>query len=224
MRAPSEGCWLRIGQRGAGAQERVGGGEVSDPRPAFTAAQAVARAIDRVRARDGQYELGTGDYRPRNGVDLPWTENGGPSGSDCAGFAECWCYGIERHRPGFNTGPWSSCADDLNCNSAIEDAQHEKDLFTLVTDAPQPGDLIAYPTIYLQGKEFPGHVCIVVSTARALAFDLSKPDWSLLDVAQCCGPDGRSPAVIASDGSIWNQHDHLWPLPQHRSWLLRIVP
>jgi hypothetical protein len=204
---------------------------VTGQRPC-SAAEAVQRALSLVAAGTGQYELGTGDYRPRVVagvlVDEPWTENGGRAGSDCAGFAECWAYKLTRHRPGYNRGPWSTCSDDLNCNSAIEDAQHARDLFAVVTDAPAPGDLIAYPTIRLvvngHAMEWCGHVCIVVGVSRAASFDITKPDWSLLDVAQCCGPNGRAPAVIASDGSIWNAHDHVWPKPEHRSWLLRAVP
>jgi hypothetical protein len=203
---------------------------VTEPRPC-SAAEAVARALSIV-GKGGQYELGTGDYRPQPtfpgapDVDLPWTTNDlGARGSDCAGFAGCWCYKLPRHRPGYNRGPWSTCSDDLNCNSKLEDARHGRDLFAVVTDAPQPGDILAYPTIYLPGHPpFCGHECIVVGVSRAAAFDISKPDWSLLDVAQCCGPNGRAPAVVASDGSIWNQHDHLWPKPEHRSELIRALP
>jgi hypothetical protein len=67
-------------------------------------------------------------------------------------------------------------------------------------------------------------VAIVVGVTRAATFDLATPDYSLLDVAQCCGPNERAPAVIASDGAIWNQHDHLWPLPGHRTAVLRAKP
>jgi hypothetical protein len=195
-----------------------------------TPGEAVARALSLV-GRSGQYELGTGDYRPAaSGTrdDLPWTETAGAArGSDCAGFALSWCYRIPRHRPGLNVGPWSTCADDLDCNSAIEDADHAQDLFVRATGAVRPGDLLAYPTIRLPdypGRHWIGHVAIVTGIVRAAAFDLARPDYSLLDVAQCCGPNGRAPAVIASDGAIWNHHDHLWPLPQHRTVVLRARP
>jgi hypothetical protein len=180
-------------------------------------------------AKGGVYELGTGDYRPRviDGrlIDVPWTENGGPLGSDCAGFAISWCYKLRRHRPGFNVGAWSSVSDDLNCNSAIEDADHEGDLFERVT-TPAPGVLLVYPTIRLVGHPNPwiGHVAIVTSVVRCREWDNERPDYSLLDVAQCCGPNGRGPAVIASDGSIWNHHDHTWPKPEHRTVMLRVKP
>src|SRR5215831_17450620 len=96
----------------------------------------------------GQYELGTGGYRPGAADDKPWTTAGsGAVGSDCAGFAISWCYKLPRHRAGFNAGAWASVADDLNCNSAIEDADHKMELFVRATGAVQPGDLIAYPTI-----------------------------------------------------------------------------
>jgi hypothetical protein len=196
------------------------------PRPC-TASEAVARALSMVGS-GGQYELGTGDYRAGAADDRPWTSShSGAVGADCAGFALSWCYKLPRHRPGLNVGPWSTVADDLNCNSAIEDADHQQDLFVRATGSIQVGDLIAYPTITLPdhpGQEWIGHVAIVVGVARAAAFDLARPDYSLLDVAQCCGPNGRAPAVIASDGSIWNQHDHQWPKPQHRTVILRARP
>jgi hypothetical protein len=188
------------------------------------------RALSLV-GRGGQYELGTGDYRPSAAggasVDLPWTPAGsGALGSDCAGFALSWCYKVARHRPGFNLGPWSSIAHDVNCNSAIEDADHAQDLFVRATGSVQAGDLIAYPTIMVPGhpQPFIGHVAIVVGVTRAAAFDRARPDYSLLDVAQCRGPNGRAPAVIASDGALWNQHDRQWPKPQHRTVVLRAKP
>ncbi|HEU4726784.1 MAG TPA: peptidoglycan-binding domain-containing protein [Kofleriaceae bacterium] len=197
------------------------------PRPC-TAEEAVARAMS-ILNKGGQYQLGTGDYRPKTVdnqlVDLPWTtSSGGALGSDCAGFALSWCYKIPRHRPGLNVGPWSTCSDDLNCNSALEDADHARDLFARATGRVQPGDLLTYPTITLPdhpGKEWIGHVGIVIGVSRAAGFNLASPDYSLLDIAQCCGPNGRAPAVIRSDGSVWNQHDHQWPLPQHRTVVLR---
>jgi hypothetical protein len=182
-------------------------------------AEAVARALSMVDV-PGPYILGTGDYNP-SGPDVPWTERDGLRGSDCAGFAISWCYKLPRHRPGYNIGPWSSVSDDLNCNSAIEDAEHARELFTLADGAPQVGDLIAYPTIRLAGHVFIGHVCIVVGVGRAGAW--SVPDYSLLDVVHCHGPNGRKPACTRADGAIWNQHDHVWPKPEHRSRLLRAV-
>jgi Putative peptidoglycan binding domain/CHAP domain len=201
---------------------------VAAPRPC-TATEAVARALSLV-GRGGQYQLGTGDYHPaRAGTpdDLPWAPAvSGAPGSDCAGFALSWCYKLPRHRPGLNVGPWATVSDDINCNSAIEDADHAQDLFVRATGAVQPGDLLTYPTITLPNHPKPwiGHVAIVTGVGRAAAFDLANPDYSLLDVAQCCGPNGRAPAVIASDGSIWNQHDHQWPLPAHRTVVLRAKP
>lgn len=201
---------------------------MTDPRPC-SAVEAVTRALSLV-GKGGVYWLGTGDYRPVVDagalLDAPWSTNNGGTGSDCAGFAMSWCYKIARHRPGFNAGPWASVADDLNCNSGIEDADHQRDLFGRVTDAIQPGDLLTYPTIRLDGHPFPfvGHVAIVTGVARAGKFSFAQPDYSLLGVAQCCGPNGRGPAVIASDGSIWNHHDAQWPKPEHRTVVLRVRP
>ena len=129
---------------------------MSDPRPLRSAAEAVETALRLVGG--GVYELGTGDWD---------TPDDGPS--DCAGTAICKCFGIPRHRPGFNRGPWSTVSDDLNSNSAIEDAFHGEDLFRQVNIAEaQPGDLLAYPTIRLHDAHgelhvFVGHVVIVTA-------------------------------------------------------------
>jgi hypothetical protein len=162
----------------------------------------------------GTYRLGTGDaHTPRDGE------------SDCAGFAICRCYGLRRNRPGFNAGSWATVSDDINVNSAIEDADHHRDLFER-SDRPRPGDLLCYPTIRLPGYLLPwiGHVAIVVGVGRALEWDPEMDDWGLIDVVQCRGPNGRRPAIVASTGLHWVEHDRTWPKPEHRSVLLRVVP
>ena len=204
---------------------------MSDPRP-VSAPEAVKRALSMV-GNGGQYELGTGDYRPRvvGGmlIDRPWTDSGAQSGSDCAGFAISWCYKLQRHRPGYNTGAWATVSDDLNCNSVIEDAQHGCELFSLTIGMPQPGDLLTYPTIRIPGADgniltFIGHVGMVVSNNRATTWDAQRPRYDLLDVAQCRGPNGRAPGVLLTDGSIWSHHAEQWPKPAHTVQVLRAVP
>lgn len=178
------------------------------PRPLYTAAQAVAQA--RALVGRGVYTLGTGDITSK-----------GDEPRDCFGFAVCEVYGIKRHRPGFNRGAWATVSDDMNCNSAIEDADHAGELFERVF-TPAPGVLLAYPTIRLQGHVFIGHIGIVVGVSRCLEWDHDHPDYALLDVCQCRGPNGREPGIIASDGSIWSHHDTLWPKPEHRTAMLRV--
>lgn len=189
---------------------------MSQPRPCL-AATAVERTLSLV-GKGGQYVLGTGDYLGDGKP--PWTTRAGLSGSDCAGFAMCWAYKLPRHRPGYNHGAWSSVSDDINCNSGIEDAEHARDLFEL-TDTPRLGDLLTYPTFTVSGKRFIGHVGIVVGVSRVLEWDPAIPQYELLDIAQCKGPNGRAPAVVATDGSVWAHHDTLWPKLQHRTRILR---
>ena len=183
-------------------------------------AEAVRRALSLVD-KGGQYVLGTGDFRG-DGFP-PWTTRDGLLGSDCAGFAISWCYKLKRHRPLFNRGSWSTVSDDLNVNSAIEDAQHTQELFE-VADRPEPGVLLCYPTFRagLLRRRFIGHVGIVTSVARCAEWDADAPRYDLLDIAQCCGPNGRSPAVLATDGSVWSRHDAKWPKPQHRTVMVRL--
>lgn len=196
---------------------------MTGPRPC-SADEAVARALSLV-GKGGQYILGTGDWRPTSPTapDVPWTTRDGQVGSDCAGFAISWCYKLPRHRPGYNHGPWATVEDDLNSNSALEDAQHGRELFELVT-TPAPGVLLLYPTFRLQGHTFIGHVGIVTSVKRCAEWDFDHPPYRLLDVAQCKGPNGRKPAVVATDGSLWEHHDSLWPKGQRRTWMVRALP
>lgn len=159
----------------------------------------------------GIYWLGTGD------CDTP---KGGKS--DCAGFAINKCYNIRRHRLGFNKGPWASVEDDINCNSAIEDSQHKRELFEQALDVPKPGDLLTYPTFYIHGvpKPFIGHVTIVVAVPAEWDWHLNK--WAELDVVQMCGPNGHNPGIIYSSGKHWDDHDAKWPKDEHRSKLIRV--
>lgn len=210
--------------------------------PPCSATEAVERAR-RLIGLGGQYVLGTGDYKPSviagRLVDVPWTERNGMTGSDCAGFAICWCYKLKRHRPGFAAGRvpreyWdqSDVDDDINCNSLIEDALTAKEVCELVVDAvPVPGDLLVYASLRLElasGQLFKniGHVGIVISNDRAFGVPWSKdhPPYHLLDIAQCKGGNGRTPAVIKTDGSLWEHHDEVWPKPAHRTFVIRMKP
>jgi hypothetical protein len=163
------------------------------------------------------YWLGTGD------CDTPAAGK-----SDCAGFAINRCYGLRRHRRGFNVGPWASVEDDLNCNSAIEDADHRQELFVRAR-RPELGDLLAYPTFTVKDgngtpHRFIGHIAIITGVSRMLEWDAARPQWHLLDVAQCAGPNGRTPGVLATDARHWDDHDRTFPKPEHRSVLLRPIP
>lgn len=186
-----------------------------------TRQEAVERAASLVD--QGEYILGTGNYRPSqdadgNAVDLPFTqrEGAGPSGCDCAGFAVCWCYKVIRHQPGFNAGAWATVSDDINVDSVIEDARHDQALGTVIT-TPVEGAWLLYPTIRdpRNPQPFIGHVAIIESVPAE--FDPDSPDYRTLTVIQCRGPNGQKPAIIRSDGSFWWNHDQLWPKPQHRS-------
>lgn len=184
--------------------------------------------------RGGAYQYGTGDYRPRviggQLIDVPWTEreHDHAIGSDCAGFAISWCYKLQRHRVGYCRGATSfdDVEDDINVNSALADATSSApDLFTIAVGLPRPGDLLCYPTFRLPGVSLPfiGHVGICTSASRVTSWDPASPRYDHLDVAQCCGPDGRAPAVLATDGSHWSHWATTWPKPQHTVYLLRAL-
>lgn len=191
--------------------------------PKCSAGQAVDRARSIVN-QGGQYILGTGDYRGDNAP--PWTPYWKKTspwynklGSDCAGFAICWAWKLRRHRPGFNVGAWASVSDDINCNSAYEDGLHKQELFITLPQGAcvQPGDLILYPTFKVAGKEFIGHVGLI----EVVPVGFKYGDWLKLSVLQCHGPNGYSPGVVRTDGSIWARHDEIWPKEQHKTHIVR---
>lgn len=207
---------------------------MTDPRPC-SPALAVSRArlieSDPSNAAHG-YRWGSGTFHPTPAPDLPWSpDRFGVIGADCAGFAMAWCYRLPRTRPGFNrnvpgkprdlvTYPDApTIVDDINVDSAIEDAGYAQELFAPVVGTPALGDLLVYPTIAKIGAAgpWPGHVAIVIGVD---AWDAAH--FSSLVVAQCMGGEDRKPAILITDGSIWDHHSATWPTRPSR--LIRCVP
>lgn len=183
----------------------------------------------------GQYLLGTGDYHPHKvsdpsgntpdpaGIftkDLPWTEVKGEQGSDCAGFAICWCWKLQRHRPGFNVGYWATVSDDINVNSIMEDAEHHQELALCEVFQPKPGDLLCYPTFSVKGVDRPfiGHVGFI----EAVGPGYKAGRYDLLTVIQCHGPNHFKPGVVRTDGSLFMHHDSVWPQVERQCRVVRM--
>jgi hypothetical protein len=175
------------------------------------------------------YVLGGGDYR--EDWTTPWTTHGSLHGGDCR-VAFLWCYKVPADRPGYNHGAWATVSDCVNYNSLIEDSEHAQDLVVPALGAPHEGDILAYPTIEIVTHEggvavehkFIGHGAIVIGVSRAVGWDPGKPQFHLLDIMQVCGPSGRRPAAIATDGAVFDRHSEIWPKPQHCARLLRVKP
>jgi hypothetical protein len=165
---------------------------------ACSPAEAVERALSMV-GRLEPYVLGTGDYRPGK-PDLPFTDKNGRTGSDCWGFAGAWCYKLPRHRPGFNHGHWASVTDWINTDSAIEDAEHQGELYEVV-DRPALGDLLVFPSIRgPDGRRLRiGHAGII--TRLCAEWDPKEPQYGELEVVQCQA--SRKPAIIKGPGLGW---------------------
>lgn len=188
-----------------------------------TAEEALER-MQRVTDAGGQYILGTGDYWPHTeagkDVDLPWTARQGAWGADCAGAAICYAWKLARGRKGFNVGGWATVSDDINSDSAFEDAHHKQELFT-VAEYPTPGDLLIYPSVRRGNKRLLiGHVGMV--EAVPAEWDKDNPQYDLLTVLQACGPNYRKPGIIRTNGATWTKHDKLWIGPRGK-YLTKII-
>lgn len=210
------------------------------PRPC-SAAESIQR-VTRLLGEDMPYELGTGGYQPKflgsQLIDKPWTyaEASGIAGCDCAGCVLSFGIKCQRHRPGYAKG--GDVEDDINVNSAIWDAWHERDLFEPTpSGGPELGSFVGYRTIRLHAQHvdatgqlvedpeiltFVGHVAQVVAL-RFSSWDPMHPRYDLIDIIQCCGPNGRKPAVIRTDGSLFGRHDVNWPKDEHKTQNFRIV-
>ena len=218
------------------------------PRPC-SPTDALAR-LDSIVGIAVPYYLGTGDFDPAS-PNMPWsTRKDGKKGSDCR-VACCFAYEIPAHRRGYNgdyadqTGkivhaPWATVSDDVNYNSLIEDAEHEQDLCVIVADDLQVGDILCYPTIQLRThdasgvegdwlrnpdgsiKTWIGHG-MMLAQVPPIGWTRAS-GWSALQVLQCHGPDGRTPAVVATDAHALDIHDATWPLPQHCTKVVRMKP
>jgi hypothetical protein len=141
-------------------------------------------AVDRALTLLGSslpYVLGGGNHLGPTRVKRNGTLS--PLGFDCWGFADSFAFQRPRHHPGFNRGWWATVADDINCDSAIEDAEHRRQIYEVVT-TPRRGDLLVMPSIRVAGKRVRiGHVWLVAGVPAE--WDLTHPQYELIDVLQC---------------------------------------
>lgn len=179
----------------------------------MTPADRVERAL--TQRNRCEYQLGTGNYDPRN-PDDPETvhHRTGKRGADCAGFAVCWVHKLRRHRPGFGRGKGARVVDDINSDSTLYDARRNRELFELVDGPPRPGDLLIIPSYFdpKTGKRLKiGHVMLVLSNLAA-EWDASiRPrPWDLVSIIHCRGPNGKRPGVVVTDASLCARHDAKW--------------
>lgn len=188
-----------------------------------SASEALERMLELAQLQDAEYMLGTGNYNPGGYVRR----------YDCAGAAICEAYKLTRHRPGFASGapPYpdmNDVDDDINTNSALEDAFGKCELFELVLEGPiLPGDLVMWATIHLTVHEdgklvvktFIGHVLMVKAAPPGWT---PADGWHLVRMLQCCGGNGRRPAVIETDGHAIDDRNRVWPKPAHRAHVVRV--
>lgn len=189
------------------------------PRPC-SREEALKRMLSLV-GQDFPYVYGTGDKQGCT------TRKDGKCGMDCAGAAQCYAYNLKRHRPGYNKGKHATVSDDINTNSAVEDATHGQELWRVLGDdeTPLPGDLIAYKTVYVKradGTTKPaiGHVEMIVRVPS----DWKRSDgYRALTTVHCHGPTGRRPGVTIDDGRAMDERDAKFSKPEHRTHVLRVV-
>lgn len=188
-----------------------------------SAAEALSRMEQLKLVLDAEYKLGTGDYSKGK----PFAKR-----YDCAGAAICEAYKLTRHRLGFASGvpPYefmNDVDDDINTNSALEDAFKRQELFTIVPDGDPilPGDLVMWATIHLHVgggddvKTFLGHVVMVKSVPHGWTPD---EGWHHVRLLQCCGGNGRKPAIIETDGHVIDKHNDTWAKDGMRAYVVRV--
>ena len=161
----------------------------------------VARALMMV-GRPEPYVLGGGDWRPAQ-PEAPFTlaKRGGAyvRGCDCWGLV-AWAYRQPRRRVGYNKGRWATVSDYVNCDSAIEAAEHgAAGSLWCVVEAPRVGDLLVWPSVRGPGghRVRIGHVGIVAGVPAEWA----PGGFELLDVVQCQA--SKRPAIMRGTGASW---------------------
>lgn len=180
-------------------------------------AEAVERALA-LLGRTEPYVLGTGDYR---GIGRdPWTtRKDGRTGCDCWGLI-AHAYRLPRHRPGYNKGRWATVSDDMNCDAAIEQAEHITDdaVWAPAGDQPAIGDVLVWPSIRGPDRRRLriGHVALVVDVPAE--WQPERYDW--LTVVQC--QSSREPAIMRGPGSAWRGRE-TWRGATDTRWRSRLL-
>jgi hypothetical protein len=181
------------------------------------------------------YVLGGGNYSPkapRTAVTVVVKGGKRIVGIDCMGVV-AYALKVPRHRPGYNRGSWSSVIDWVNTDSAIQDADHERDLFEPVTDEPEPGDVLVWPSVYAGELSSPykgksgerrriGHISLIIRV-RIGRWDWNNPPYDKLDVVQ--GGSRHTPAIHTSTGAAWagKQRTQWGTRPEWVSRILRPI-
>lgn len=190
------------------------------PRPLNSGTEAAALAVSFV---------GLGVYNLHDGGDCmrPLGPATPKARFDCWGLV-CKALGLRRHRPGYNrkSGALASVVDDINGDSACQDALYGgAELFSLVTDRPQVGDILSYPsiTLLISGvrKQWIGHGAVVVDISSVLQWNPARPVFSSLGTVECTGPDGHYPAINRGTGAVFDRRSRTWSKEEHRARLLR---
>jgi hypothetical protein len=135
-------------------------------------------------------------------------------GYDCWGFAWSYCYEEPRTVKGFNRGnPKATVVDAINCDSAIEEAEHFGHFFWPV-DIAHIGDLLVMPSIRENGKRVRiGHVWIVTGVPAESPTTLAE-----YETVQCSPP---RPAIKLGPGP--KSDGRTWRGKTRDEWRIRIL-
>jgi hypothetical protein len=117
--------------------------------------------------------------------------------SDCVGLA-CWAIGTSRFHKEF-----TEYGGDMNTDSMILDADGKRSFYT-DADRPRVGGLCVTPSIFTKGRpRRPGHVGVIVKVPTE--WDPKAPQWDLVHVVHCHGPQSavHMPAISLGDAWLW---------------------
>jgi len=195
-----------------------------------TADEVVKRLLSVVGQGVYHLQYPNGDYNLLKN-DAPWSHQATDQ-CDCWGLI-AWANKQPRHQPGYNRGSlsrsfpgWPTVVDDVNTDSALEDAARLEPVLWQIVPAglERAGDVVVYHTIFVNRNPRNEH-CNVEGVGTLLKWGhvaglvfVGPTGWKDPEtrLVQCHGPNGRRPGVVNTNNGIFLNHEITWNRDGHR--------